>query len=172
MAAGGFAQAPESLPVKIAFVDVEKAVLSIDEGKIRLKELDDWAKPRQAELQKLGADISSLQNDIATKQGVASDDTLAQLNRTLVTKKREFEDKQRDAKRDFDQKQNAVLKDLGGKLNDIVTRYADENHYTAVFILKPNDLVYLANSADITDTVIKLYNQKYPFPPPAAGPAK
>ena len=51
----------------------------------------------------------------------------------------------------------------------LVGTYARENGYTAIFILKPNDLVFLTPGADITDTVIKLYNQKYPFPGAAAG---
>ena len=41
------------------------------------------------------------------------------LNRQLVAKQREFEDKQRDGKRDFDQRQQALLRELGGKLQNV-----------------------------------------------------
>ncbi len=159
-------------PVKIGFVDVERAVVSIDEGKAKLKELQDWAKPRRDALEKLGNDIQALQQELASKRGVASDDALDQLNKQLVAKQRQFEDMQRDAKRDFDEKQNAVLKDLGQKLNDVIAQYADSNRFTAIFILKPNDVAYLANSADITPTVIKLYNEKYPYQPKTAATGK
>jgi Skp family chaperone for outer membrane proteins len=89
-----------------------------------------------------------------------------------VAKQREFEDRQRVAKRDFEERQTTVLKDLGEKLNAVVTQYADQNHYTAVFILKPNDIVYLANTADITDAIIRLYNERYPFLQAGATPTK
>ena len=168
----GVAQAQEAAPVKIAFVDVEKAVVLVDEGKARLKELQDWAKPRQDELAKLNSDVTNLQGELASKRGVASEDALAEVNRRLVAKQREFEDKQRVGRRDFEQKQEGLLKDLGVRLNEVITRYADANRYTAVFILRPNELVYLANSADITDTVVKLYNERFPFPRPAEGAAK
>ena len=82
---------------------VQKALASTDEGKVRLKELDDWARPRQEQLAKLDKDINDLKNEILAKQGSASDDTLSQLNRELVTRQREFEDRQRDGKRDFGQ---------------------------------------------------------------------
>jgi len=159
-------------PSKIAFVDVEKAVVSIEEGKARLKELDDWARPRRDELARLGKEINDLQVERASKQNVASEDAIAELNRRIVAKQREFEDRQRVAKRDFEERQNAVLKDLGEKLNVVVTQYADQNRYTAVFILKPNDVVYLANSADITDAIVRLYNERYPFLQAGTPPAK
>jgi len=163
LAVGVLAQAPEAAS-KIGFVEVERAVFVCDEGKARLKDLETWAKPRQEELAKLGKAINDLGTELNARRGVASDDALAEMNKQLVARQREFEDKQRDAKREFEKRQDDVLKDLGSKLQEIVGTYARDNGFTAVFILKPNDLVYLTPGADITDTVIKLYNQKYPFP--------
>ncbi len=172
LSAGGLAQQAES-PTKIAFVYVQRALASTEEGKIRLKELDDWARPRQDELVRLDKELNDLKGEVATRQGGAPDNTLVELNRRLVAKQREFEDKQRIAKRDFEAKQQALLRELGGKLQEIITKYADANRYTAVFILNPNDLAYLAESANITETVVKLYNEKYPVAAQApAAPAK
>jgi outer membrane protein len=168
VAMSAWAQAPE-VASKIGFVEVERAVLACDEGKARLKDLEAWAKPLQDELAKLGKDINDLTNDMNSKRGVASDEALADLNRQLVAKQRAFEDRQRVAKRDFEGRQDAILKDLGGKLQEVVATYAKENGFTAIFILKANDLVFLASGADITDIVIKLYNQKFPFPGGSAG---
>jgi outer membrane protein len=180
IAAGGArAQQPETYapvttaPVKIVFVDVERAVATIDEGRARLKELEEWARPRQQELARQAKELDDLQAEAASKQGVANQEALAQLNRTFTSRKRDFEDNQRVAKRDFDEKQNGVLRDVGGKLQDVIAKYSDQNKFTAVFIIRPNELAYLANSADITDTIIKLYNQRFPWAAkPAATPAK
>jgi outer membrane protein len=128
-----------------------------------LKELDTWARPRQDELAKLDKEINELKGEMITKQGVANDDAIAELNKRVVAKQREFEDKQRTGKRDFEAKQQALLKELGGKLQELITKYADQNRYAAVFIFNPDQLAYLANSADITDAVIKLYNDRYPL---------
>jgi outer membrane protein len=169
LAGSSFAQQAEPA-TKIAFVYVQKALASTGEGKVRLKELDDWARPRQEQLAQLDKEVNDLKNQILSKQGIASDQQLADLNRQLVTKQREFEDRQRDGKRDFDQKQQALLRELGGKLQQIITDYAEKNQYTAVFIFKPDDLAYMADSADITDTIIKLYDQKYPLAAKASAP--
>jgi outer membrane protein len=173
VAGSGLAQQAEP-PTKIGFVYVQRALASTDEGKVRLKELDEWARPRQEELARLDKEISDLKGELLSRQGAAGDDALVELNRRLVAKQREFEDKQRINKRNFEEKQQGVLKDLGGKLQDIITKYADENRYTAVFIFNPNELAYMATAADITDIVIKLYNEKYPLAAqaPAAVPPK
>lgn len=157
------AQTPAEPPTKLGFVDVERAVASVDEGKARFKELQDWARPRQEELNRLSKEIESLQGELIAKRGTASEDALAELNRRLVARQREAEDKKREAQRQGELKQEVLLKGLGERLNDVITTYADQNRFTAVFILKPNDVAYLANSADITEAVIKIYNQKYPF---------
>ena len=178
LAASTFAQQPQAAqpepPTKIAFVYVQKALAITDEGKIKLKAIEDWAKPRQQELERLDKEINDLKSELMSRQGVTNDEAAAELNRKLVAKQRDFEDKQRLAKRDFDEKQQALLRDMGGRLQEIITKYADQNRYTAVFIFKPDDLAYLATSADITDTVIKLFNERYPVTTkaPAAPPAK
>lgn len=173
VAGGALAQQAEP-PTRIAFVYVQRALASTEEGKVRLTQLDQWARPRQEELVRLDKEIADLRGELATRQGGPADEALNDLNKKLVAKQREFEDKQRIAKRDFEERQQGILKEIGGKLQEIITQYADSNRYTAVFILNPNDLAYLAKTADITEIVIKLYNEKYPLAAaaPAATPTK
>lgn len=156
------AAAQEAGPVKIGFVDVERALYSIAEGKARLAELQEWARPRQQELQRINDEITNLQQELNSKRVTGTEQELSELNRRIVARQRDFEDRQRNARRDFENRQQTILKEIGDKLNVVITNYADSNRFTAVFILKPNDVAYLANSADITDTVIQLYDQAHP----------
>ena len=171
VAVGVFAQQPA--PTKIGFVDVERSIYTIAEGKARLKELEAWARPRQEELGKLAKEISDLQAEIVAKRGAVSDEALDGLNRQLVSKQRQGEDKQRIAKRDFEEKQAKVLQELGSKLQGLVAEYGDKNGFAVIFILKPSDVAYLAPTNDLTDIFIKLYNDKYPLTASApAAPGK
>lgn len=169
----GVAVAQQAEPTRIGFVDVERAIYSIDEGKARLKELNDWARPRQEELEKLAREINDLQSEIVSKRGTVSDQALEELNKRLVGKQRQGEDRQRSAKREFEEKQNAVLKELGSKMQSLVSAHGEANGYAVIFLLKPNDVAYLAAPADLTDIVVKLYNEKFPLAAkPAAAPGK
>jgi len=100
---------------------------------------------------------------------VASQEALEQIQQRLVAKQRQIEDRQRVTKRDFEERQDALLKDLGGKMQKIIQEYAEKSGYAAVFLLKPNDVAYLAPSSDLTDLVVRLYNEKHPFSAPAAA---
>jgi len=154
---------------KVAFVDVQRALLTIEEGKAKRKELQDWAAPRQQELQRLDQEIQAMQQELAGKQQSASPEQLAELNRKLTAKRREFEDKQRQYSRELEEQQNKVLKELGEKLEKLLAEYATSQKLAAVFILQPDLVAFVANSADITDTLVKLYNERYPYPPKGAG---
>lgn len=154
---------------KIGFIDVERAIAMIDEGKAKVEEVAAWAKPRQEELARLDKEINDLQGEIQNKRGVATEEQIGELNRRLVATQRTFEDRQRVTKRDFEEKQNQILKELSGKLQEVIATWAAANKFTAVFILKGNDVAFLVPSADVTDTVIKLYNEKHPIKAPAAA---
>jgi len=154
----------QEAPTKLGFVDVERALYSIAEGKARLAELQEWARPRQQELQRINDEITNLQQELSSKRVTGTEQELSELNRRIVARQRDFEDKQRNSRRDFENRQQTILKDIGDKLNAVITSYADSNRFTAVFILKPNDVAYLANSADITDTIIQMYDQTHPYP--------
>lgn len=165
----GAVTAQTSEPSRIGFVDVERAIVAIEEGKARLSELETWARPRQEELQKLGKEITDLQTELTTKRGVASNEALEQVQQRLVARQRQFEDRQRIAKRDFEERQDAMLSDMGGKMQQVIQAFAEKAGYAAVFLLKPNDVAYLAPSADLTETVVKLYNERFPYKAPAAA---
>lgn len=165
----GAAGAQSTESSRIGFVDVERAIVAIEEGKAKLGELEAWARPRQEELQKLGKELNDLQNELVSKRGVASSEALEQLQQRLVARQRQFEDRQRIAKRDFEERQDVMLSELGAKMQQVIQSHAEKSGFAAVFLLKPNDVAYLAPSADLTEIVVKLYNEKFPFKAPAAA---
>ena len=40
--------------------------------------------------------------------------------------------------------------------------YARANDYDAIFVLNAQPLIYIADAADLTDTVIRLYDERFP----------
>ena len=46
-------------------------------------------------------------------------------------------------------------------MQKIIQEYAEKSGYAAVFLLKPNDVAYLAPSSNLTD-LVRLYNEKHP----------
>jgi outer membrane protein len=72
--------------------------------------------------------------------------------------------------------QGDVVDRIGRKMMDVLDRYARESGFLAVFDSSSQNspIIYAANSIDVTQEIIKLYDQAYPVKSgaaPAARPA-
>ncbi len=156
------AVATPALAGKIGFVEVERAMVSVKEGRALLVELEAWAKPRQEELDKLRDRVLELQQQIAQQRTVATADALRRLEEDEIEARRRHEDRVRVLNRDLEARQTQLLKEVATKLNSVVTDYAKANDFDSVFIFKSSMLIYLSETVDLTDTIIKLYDERFP----------
>lgn len=147
---------------KIGFLDAEKAVSTVKRGQAQLKALDDWARPRQEQVARLRDHAVELTNQLAAQRNVASAEAVAKLEGDAVKARRAFEDANRTFTRDMDAKQNEMLGDVALKIGEVASEYGKTNDFDAIFMLKAQPLAYIADAADVTDTVIRLFDEKYP----------
>ncbi len=151
-----------ALAGKIGFVEVEKVVAQVQEGKAKLKELEDWAQPRREQLQKMRQRVTDLNNELVQKRGVASESVLEDLQEKAKQAGRDYEDAGRTFQRDLDKKQNELLSGVAEKMRRVIEDYAKGNDYDAILIFKPRTIIYLSETADLTDTIIRLYDRRFP----------
>lgn len=154
-----------ALPVsagKIGFVDAERAAESIDEGKVKLAELQAWQAPRQAQLDRLRAEVLSLRDQLIEQEGTATAEKIAEIERNQVRVMREFEDARRSYERELETRKNQALDDISRKIREIGIEIAKANDFDAVFLVGAQPMVYIAESADLTDQIIRTYNQRFP----------
>jgi len=147
---------------KIGFLDAERAVASVGEGKAKLRELEEWATPRRARLEQMQADAVQLRDRLAAQQNVASQEVVQQLERDLLQAGRDLEDRSRNFNRDLDAKQNELLGEVALKIGTVASDYGKANDYDAIFMLKAQPLAYYSEASDVTDTVIRLYDDRFP----------
>lgn len=146
----------------VGFVDAERAVVTVAEGKAKLAELEAWAEPRRERLEQLQAEGRALQKELAEKRGVVAADAVRELENRIRDAARSFEDERRAFQRDLEKKQDEFLADIAVKVGTVASEYAEANGYDAVFVLNAQPLIYVADSADLTETVIRLYDQRFP----------
>jgi Skp family chaperone for outer membrane proteins len=148
---------------KIGFLDVERAVLTVQEGTSQLKELEEWATPRRTQLEQLKGQVAELNQRLATQQSVASPEALAQLDRELVQAQRVLEDEVRAFNRELPARRDKMLGELGTKIMRVAADYAEANAFDAIFLLGAHAVAYYSKSLDVTDAVIRLYDERYPI---------
>ncbi len=147
---------------KIGFLDAERAVITVDEGKAQVKQLEDWANPQREKVEELAQRVNGLREQLEAQRRVASPETVAQLEQQEMSARRSFEEARVNFERQLEQKQNEFLADVAVKVGRVASDYAKANDFDAVFVLTAQPLVYIAESADLTDTVIRLYNERFP----------
>jgi Skp family chaperone for outer membrane proteins len=147
---------------QIGFLDAERAVLSVQEGKSQLKVLEEWATPRRDRIEQLKAQAAELSQQLAAQRSTASPEALAQLDRDLVQVQRELEDSVRAFNRDLTARRDAMLADLSAKLMTVAGEYAQANGFDAIFLLGARAVAYYSKTLDVTDAVIRLYDERHP----------
>jgi len=154
-----------ALPVaagKVGFVDAERAVAQVEEGKVKLAELQAWQGPFQARLDRLRSQVLALRDQLNSQQGSASPEAVAEIERRQIDAMRAFEDARREYERELESKKTEVLATITSKFGAIGAEYAQANDFDVVFVLGAQPVIYLAKSADLTDQIIEIYNQRYP----------
>ncbi|HQK87927.1 MAG TPA: OmpH family outer membrane protein, partial [Acidobacteriota bacterium] len=86
----------------------------------------------------------------------------------------EIKRRSEDLKKAFNQRIEDFTKRMNAKMAPLFQKFAQDNQYAAILYLNPQVIAFLNPGADVTDTVIALYNQTYPAAAPAAPatPAK
>jgi Skp family chaperone for outer membrane proteins len=147
---------------KIGFVNAERAVAQVDEGRAKFEELRGWQEPQQARLESLRDRIMALREQFAREQESATPEALAAIERNELEARRAFEDARREYERELEARKNAFLDDIAVKIGTLGKEYAEANGYDAVFLLTGQPMVYVSSEADLTEILVEMYNERYP----------
>lgn len=146
----------------IAFLDTERALRTVKEGQRQYQILDAWANQKADEVEAIQNRVTDLTQQLNAQRAVASADGIRKLEEDLLQAQRDFEDAGRALEADFRSKQSELIDGVAAKLRTVAADYAAANSIDAIFILNNQPLVYIADSAVITDAVIRLYDERFP----------
>ena len=173
--AGAWAQtggaAAPSGQMKIGILNVRQAIVATAEGKQASAQLQTQFAAPQNDLQAMQKQISDLQARLANNHGTLSDDEAGRLQRQGELLTRQFQRKQDDLNEEVNAAQSDVVDNIGRKMLDVLDRYARENGYTLVLdtSAQGTPVVYSSSLIDVTQEIIRLYDQTYPMKAGADG---
>ena len=164
------ALAQSSAPARVAVIDVNKVLSSSTAGKVAAAKLKQLQEDKMARAQKLDEEIKTLDNDINTKKISLSEEKLTDMAKQLSDKKIAMQRFAQDADRELGEARDRVMADLNQKIMPVVDQIGKEMGLAAIFNKFESGLVYASDAIDITDVVIKRFNDAQGAP--AAQPAK
>jgi outer membrane protein len=166
LAAPMFAQ---STPQRFAIIDVQKVLTQSTAGKAAYEKLKKMQDERLERAKTMDEDIRKLDADISTKRISLAEDKLADMQKQLADKKISMQRYAQDADREIGEARDRELQALEARIKPVIDALGKEMGIAAIFNKFESGLVYASDAIDVTDTVIKRFNETAA---PAAAPAK
>src|ERR1700730_13570650 len=169
--------AAASAPTKIAVLNVRNAIVATAEGKQAQALLQSQFAPKQNELQSTQKQIEDIQRRMSEGARTLSDDEKSKLQRQGELLSRRLQRDNDGLNEELNAAQGEIVDSIGRKMLDVLDRYARENGYVAVLdtSAQGSPVIYGSSQADITQEVVRLYDQAYPVKsggaPAASAPA-
>jgi outer membrane protein len=170
---GARAQTAAAAPVKIAVINMRNSIVATAEGKQAQAQLQSQFAPKQADLQNMQKQIEDLQRRMAEGARTLSDEEKGKMQRQGELLSRRLQRNSDDLNEELNAAQGEVVDGIGRKLIDVLDRYARENGFTVVLdtSAQGSPVVYGSAGSDITQDIVRLYDQAYPVKGAAAAPA-
>jgi outer membrane protein len=150
--------APAAAELRIAVVDMQRALNECDAGKRAKDQVKAKFEKSQEDLKRQREDLDRRKEDYERKAAVLKEEERRNLEKDLETRtlefKRKFEDFQRDLKRTDAELTSSIVEDLYGVVRD----FGAKNTYSLVLEASSGVLLYNDEAVDVTDEIVKLYN--------------
>ena len=145
---------------KIGVINVLRAIIESQEGKLANEEFQKKYEVRRQELAKKQKELEDLQQQLRTQSNTLNDQTRASLSRNITIRTTELQRAQEDSEKEFTELRNEIFNRIGSKLAPLVQRYAKEYNFTLVFDSsnQSSQLSFIDPAIDFTDDIIKRYD--------------
>jgi outer membrane protein len=166
LAAPLFAQG--AAPQRVAVIDVQKVLSGSNLGKLAYDRLKKIQEERIARAKKMDDDVNALDAEINQKKLSLSEDKLLDMQKQLSDKKIAMQRYAQDADREVGEARDKALQELEQKIKPVIDQIGKEMGLAAIFNKFESGLVYASDAIDITDVVVKRFNDATATPAAAA----
>jgi outer membrane protein len=150
--------ATASAQVKVAIVNAQKAMADSDELKKASAAVEAKYKPRQDELNKLQADLQSIEQQL--QSGKLNQQAAADLQLQGQRKQRDAQRISDDLQADFEKDRQEIIGKASQKMQQVIAKLAEEKGVD--LIIDASQTLYFKPTLDLTPDAVAAYNKAYP----------
>lgn len=150
---------PAQAALKIGVVDLLKALNESEQGKKSIVEIESLKKSKQSVIEDKGKRIEQLKSDLEKQASVLSADAKKSKEDEIERLIREFQRLVSDATNELQKKQREVEVEMIKELRVIIENIGKEEKFSYIVESSEGGLLYFDKSIDITDNVIKKFNE-------------
>jgi len=166
------AQTGAPAPTKVGIIHIQNAIISTKDGQKAAADLTAKFAPKKAELEKKQNLIAQLQDQLRKGSNTMSDEAKNKLMREIDQATKSLNRETEDDNADLEQEQGRVMQDLGQRMMAVIDKYAKDNGYAMILDVSSSQtpVLYAANSIDITQDIIALYDKNSQAPSTSSAP--
>jgi outer membrane protein len=157
---------------KIGTINIEQAVIGSNEGQRDFDALKKKLEPKQNELKAQNDELEALQKQFQTQSDKLNDDARANLQKQIESKKKVFDRAVQDAQEDYQNQSKEVFQKILQKMAPVIVKHAQEAGFSMIVDTSnpwpQSPILWYGEGADITKTVVDIYNTQSGVAAPAA----
>jgi outer membrane protein len=161
----------QSAPQRIAVINVQQVLTQSTAGKAAYEKLKKMQDDRVEKAKQMDDELRKIDSDISAKRLSLSEEKLSDMQKQLAEKRIAMQRYAQDADRDIQEARDRELQALEAKIKPVIDALGKEMGVAAIFNKFESGLVYASDAIDITDTVVKRFNEANPAAA-AAAPKK
>ena len=147
--------------VKIAFVDLRRALNETNEGKRAMKKLQKEKDKLQKKIDKKEKSIMALQEKLKEQQSILSQEALQKKAQDYYQQIQELQQSYAQFQQELAQKEMKATQDILVKMEKIVAEIGKKDGYTMIYDRSSGAVVWAPTHLDLTDKLIQMYNEKH-----------
>ena len=148
--------APAQADVRLAYVDVQRALNECEAGKAARAEFRNKVQGVEQRLQREQNEVQSLKDELEKKGMLMKPEQRQSLQDEYISKAKNFERNFKDNKDDLERKDQEMTGKIIHDLAEVIRDLGEKNNYTMV--MEKGSILWGAPGIDITDQVIRTYN--------------
>ncbi|NOZ69111.1 MAG: OmpH family outer membrane protein [Deferribacteres bacterium] len=146
--------------LKIACVDLNRALNQSDEGKKAIKILEEMRRANKERLIKKNEEIKKIEEEIAKQASILNPEAIKKKKEEREKLIRDFQRLRQDSQDEYRKKENDFVQKIFGEMRVILTEIADKEGYTVVFEKNESGILYISKKLDLTDKLISEFNKR------------
>ncbi|THB72490.1 MAG: OmpH family outer membrane protein [Gammaproteobacteria bacterium] len=143
---------------KIGWVSRSRILAEAPQVNDAKRKLEEEFSPREQELMQRGQDIRDQEEQLQRDAAVMKAETARNLEREIISNKRELKRLTEELREDFSIRQNEVLNKLQSYTAKVIVDYSKKNKYDLVL---SDGVVYAGPNADITDAILQILKKDF-----------
>lgn len=144
--------------LQLGFVDLNRALNESDEGKTAVTALESLVESKQMIIAEKEDEIKKLVNEMNSQTAILNVDARKEKQEQIASMEKAYKRILQDSKEEIQKKQADFMKDIIIDLRKVIAKFGKDEGYTAIFEKHESGLLYMPESADLTDKIIETFN--------------